>query len=215
MFYLVRGVLFRDRGEDLVAMLLTGIVFWRWFDSTIRRACNSVIAHTRIATQAYLPKLVVPMIAINAMGRRFLIILALYLVYLLFAKGGVPSTAGWFPLLLFVQFLLVVGLSIFLSAVVPFLPDLKIIIGNGLTLLFFASGIFFDISGLDEGTRQILYLNPMAYMIEAYRMVLVVGGPPEMDGLVYSSLFGLFFLILGCYLHQRYDMHYPKVLTSM
>jgi len=214
VFYLIRGVIFEHRADDLVGVLLCGIVFWRWFDSSVRRAANSVIANSRIATQAYLPKIVFPLIALNAMARRFLIILAFLLLFLVFYSG---LTLSWFylPGILLIQCLVILGIGVFLSAVVPFLPDLTIIINNGLTLLFFASGVFFDISVMEQTTQTLLYLNPMAVLITAYRDVLVFGGEPGTGGLLYCTLFGLVLLIVGCELHRRYDMLYPKLLTSM
>jgi hypothetical protein len=33
--------------------------------------------------------------------------------------------------------------------------------------------------------------------------------------LVYSAVFGFAILVVGCEIHRRYDMVYPKLLTSM
>jgi lipopolysaccharide transport system permease protein len=214
VFYIIRGVIFQ-RGEDYVGMLITGLVFWRWFDSSVRRSLNAITANAPLATQVYLPKIIFPLITMASMFRRFLIMLGMYVVFIAFYYGGFPSTAFFFPLLFLSQAILVLGVCLTVSALVPFLPDLRIIINNIMMMMFFISGIFFDLSMLSPDMHAILAYNPMAYLIDAYRKIFLFAEIPSLSGLLYVYSFGIVTTLFGGYLHHRFDRDYPKVISGM
>jgi lipopolysaccharide transport system permease protein len=116
------------------------------------------------------------------------------------------------PVLLLIQGVLVLGVAMLCAALVPFLPDLKFIIGTALTLMFFGSGVFFNIESvvLPEH-RGILYLNPMAGLITSYREILIGGNWPDWGYLLKVFASGVLILILAIGLVRRFDHVYPRV----
>jgi lipopolysaccharide transport system permease protein len=212
VFYLIFVMVFDRGGEDRVAFLLTGLVVWKWFATSIPQCANCISANVGLIRQVYIPKLVFPAMVVTTSTTKFLIVFALLLVFLIFT-GKSPS-AEWFalPVLMGVQLLVMLAIGSVLSAFVPFVPDLKLIIDNGMILLFFMSGIFFDISSASPEIKTYLYLNPMVGIIDNYRMVLLDGVWPDwfLLGTVFSiSLVGI---ALGWYLLRRFDRTYAKVI---
>jgi len=143
---------------------------------------------------------------------KFLIIFALLILFLLVM--GVTPSAAWLslPVLVAVQLLMMLAIGIVLASVVPFLPDLKLIIDNLMMVLMFVFGILFDISSLPEGMKAYLYLNPMAGMIESYRFVLLDGVWPDWLFLAKLVLLSTVGLMVGLGLLHRYDRIYVKVI---
>ena len=213
-FYSIKSVIYAGDEGNRILFLLTGIVFWRWFDSTVRRAAGSLITNAPLATQVYMPKLVFPCISIVSMFYRFSLLLLVYLCFLVFSEAEVFSSLVYLPLMLLVQFILIVGVSVFLSAVMPFFPDLQIILNNLLVFMFFCSGIFFDISRLEPSIREIFYLNPMARLIDVNRAVIIDGSQPDVQDVTYIFLVGISFLIVGLIMHAKLDRRYPKMLVG-
>ena len=80
-------------------------------------------------------------------------------------------------------------------------------------LLFFLSGIFFDIGAVSGRLHSILMLNPMAVLIDSYRTVLIQGQWPA--ALPLASIFAISLLGIGAAgaVLKRYDRVYPKVLV--
>jgi len=161
----------------------------------------------------YLPKYLFPAIVLVINTIKFAVIFGLLLVFLLL-YGFSPSEA-WLslPLLVLVQFLLIAMIAGLVSAFVPFVPDFRFLLDNLLMLLFFLSGIFFDISKASGELKFVLSLNPMAVIIDSYRAVLIEGQWP--NGLYLGGVFVI--SILGIWLTNRvfrhYDRIYPKVLV--
>ena len=214
VFYLVFGHLLQRGGEGFISFLLCGLVVWRWFVTSVSRGANAISANAGLMRQVYLPKYLFPAIVLVTSTLKFLIVFGLLLAYLLIFEA--PPSWAWvaLPLLLITQLLWSAACACVFAAIVPFVPDLKIIINNGLTLLFFMSGIFYDIGELSADAQFYFYLNPMATIIANYRLVLIEGGWPQLDAIGLSLAMSLIGLTIGIYLLTRYDRVYPKLVAS-
>jgi lipopolysaccharide transport system permease protein len=119
----------------------------------------------------------------------------------------------WFalPILIIVQFSFVLAVAMLASALIPFLPDLRVAIDNGLLLLFFVSGIFFNINEVHEPLQTYLYLNPMAGLIDGYRSIMIRGEWPNFNYLAQIFLVTILVGTFAALLLKRLDRVYAKV----
>jgi len=86
---------------------------------------------------------------------------------------------------LLVQLLLTVGFALILSALTVHFRDLKDILGNVMTLWFFATPIIYYWKVAPEKIRPLLNLNPFTHLAITYQEILffpadpaTAGGPP-------------------------------------
>ena len=107
---------------------------------------------------------------------------------------------------------LIAGLSLFAAAVVTLAQDLKLLLDNLMMMLFFVSGIFFDVDAIEEPMRGILLLNPMAVLLDAYRDVLLRAVWPDTMRLGGVCLLAVAFMAVGATLLVRFDRAYPKLV---
>ena len=213
VFYVVFSMLFDRGGPDFVPFLLCGLVAWRWFDASVRGGASSILLNGSLMNQVYLPKLIFPAVTVIANTIKFFIILAILLLFLLFY--GIEPSVSWLalPILVAVQFLVVLVVSCFLALLVPFFPDLNILITNAMTLLLFLSGVFFSIYDLPEKAHFWFFMNPMAVLIAAYRDVLISHRWPNWLQLGWVMVGCLVFGALVLWLAKRYDRVYPKLVS--
>lgn len=213
VFYVVFSMLFNRGGADFVPFLLSGLVAWRWFDASVLSAANSILLNGSLMNQVYLPKLIFPMVTVLANTMKFFIILAILLLFLM--VYGIDPSVSWLalPILIVVQFFVVLVTSSLLALLVPFFPDLNILITNAMTLLLFVSGVFFSIRDLPEQAHFWFFLNPMAVIIAAYRDVLMGHHWPDWMQLAAVLLGCLVFGVLVLFLAKRYDRVYPKLVS--
>jgi lipopolysaccharide transport system permease protein len=61
----------------------------------------------------------------------------------------------------------------------------------------FLSPIFYPTSALPDSLQSLLYLNPLTFVIEQSRNVLIWGALPDLSGLVIYSSIALSFAWLG------------------
>jgi lipopolysaccharide transport system permease protein len=213
VFYLVFVVIFQRRGDDQVLFLLTGLVVWKMFAASIPQCAMSIQSNAGLVRQMYIPKLLFPIMAVIKNAIKFFIILSLLIAFI--ALMGKEVNAAWvaLPLLIAIQLLLIVAAGMVLAAVVPFFPDFKMLIDNGMMLLFFLSGIIFDISNAPEKVKFYLSFNPVLIVVEGYRDILLSGVWPNVYHMSLISVFSLAVLVMGIYMMRKYDRVYAKILS--
>jgi lipopolysaccharide transport system permease protein len=212
VFYVVFGIVIQRGIEDFAPFLLCGLVTWKWFDGSLRQGCNAILINSGLIRQVYLPKYILPTVTILVLTVKFAVVFALLLLFLV-VYGFEP---GWswlaLPAILLTQLAFIAGCTLLAAAVVPFVPDLRVLIDNGLMLLFFLSGVFFDLSSASEEIRLFLELNPMAVLINEYRQVLMHGQMPSWGAVAVIVGVSVLLAGFGLYLLKRLDRRYPKVL---
>ena len=179
VFYFVFGVLLQRGTEDFVPFLLTGLVFWQWFQTTVMQCADVILANRYLLNQVFVPKYVFPAVVLTKNTVKFSIVLAMLVAFLL--SYGLRPSATWFaaPLVLAVGGVLVAGVAAFVASITPIVPDLRVVFDNGLRALLFLSGIFYDIDSLDRPFRTILQMNPVAIVIDNLRAVLLENQSPD------------------------------------
>lgn len=117
------------------------------------------------------------------------------------------------PLLMFLQGIFAVGLGYLLSTLNLFLRDTYHLVGVLLTVWMFATPIFYPAFLVQkEGFGWLLAINPMYWLIEAYRDVLLYGQfPPWLDLALFASVACLVFL-LGAAFFRSQKKRFPDLL---
>ncbi len=212
IFYVVFGVFMHTKTPHFALFLLIGLCQWQWFSATVLHACTSIYQNSHIMNAVDIPKIFFPLEIFLQDFFKYFFVVTLLAVFLLFYP--LPITKEWFGLMavFFVQGIFVLTVSIFVAAIVPFLPDLKFVIPACINILFFVSGIFFDVDSLIlPQHRPIMYLNPMAGLIREYRNIIIGGQWPDWMYLFYVTLGTLLFLWFALRILKKYNRVYPSI----
>lgn len=104
------------------------------------------------------------------------------------------------------------GFSWFLSSIGVFLRDVSQITGVFTTILLFLSPVFYPMSAIPEQYRMLIYLNPLTFIIEQARDVLMWGMLPDWPGLAVSFSGGILVAWLGFAWFQKTRRGFADVL---
>ena len=173
VFYFIFAVLFQRGTEDFVVFLLTGLVFWQWFQSTVVQCADTLTANRGLINQVYVPKYLFQAVVMLKNTAKFGVVLAVLVLFLL--AYGIRPSLTWLaaPVVLAVGGVLIAGVSLLVASITPFVPDLRIVLDNGMRALLFLSGIFYDINSFETPYRIVFQLNPLALLIDNLRAVLL------------------------------------------
>ena len=115
-------------------------------------------------------------------------VLVLLLCYL-FTYQEIHWAIVFFPILLIPFMLMIMGISWFLSAFGVFVREFDQTVGILRTMLLFLSPVLYSLESVPEEYRSLFYLNPITFIIEQARNVLLHGLSPDWSGLlIYTSL---------------------------
>jgi lipopolysaccharide transport system permease protein len=211
VMWMVFGVVLGFRTEDFTLFLLTGLVFWQWFKSCISHGGNAVLQANSLIQLVALPPVIFPIVMVLADTFKFVIVLTLLLVVLLITGHAQSATVLALPLVFLAQFALICAITIWVSAVVPFVPDLRFVIDNLLMAMMFLSGIFYDPSQVPPAVYEYFFYNPMAFLIREAREILMYQRWPHWNGLLFITMLSLLVSVLGALLLERLRRFYPKL----
>ena len=105
----------------------------------------------------------------------------------------------------------IAGATVLVAAITPFVPDLRVLIDNGMRALLFMSGIFYDIGSFQTPYRVVFELNPVALLIDNLRAALVRNQFPDWGELMAIFLLALVMGIAGLALMRANESRYAKI----
>jgi lipopolysaccharide transport system permease protein len=212
VFYIVFGLFLNQGAPDFVGFLLIGFAFWNWFVNSVSNASLSILGGQGLMLQVDIPKVFFPLgVVLQDLFKQFFVV-ALLLVFLLFYHT--PKSVTWIalPAIMVVQAMFVSACALLAATFVPFVPDLRYVIGTILNLLMFASGLFFDIDTIVQPQyRSYVFMNPMAGLLTNYRRVLMQAQWPNWWYLLEVSLASLVVLVIAVFILNRLDRLYPRI----
>jgi lipopolysaccharide transport system permease protein len=116
------------------------------------------------------------------------------------------------PLVLAPFVLLTLGVCWWLASIGVYVRDVGQTTGLVTTVLLFLSPVFYPISALPEEYRPLFHLNPLTFIIEQAREVLIWGHLPSWTGLALYSLAAVGFCWAGFAWFQKTRKGFADVL---
>ena len=129
--------------------------------------------------------------------------LCFVLTLLLVDRNGPGSFVLWLPVIVFLQFFLIVGLGLWLAPMNVFVRDLSLALPNLLTIVMFATPIFYSIDSMPVLLRRASHANPFYLIAEAYRTTLLQHRAPDGVGLIYVFALAMMLVVSGLRAFRR------------
>jgi lipopolysaccharide transport system permease protein len=175
---------------------LAGITVWNYFTACLNDTSDTFKKNASIFGKVYFPRVIMPLSVVISnllkFGIQFLIFIVFYLYYYL--QGSAVSlniTILFFPLLVALMGVLGLGLGMIISSLVTKYRDFTYLIGFGVQLLMYLSAVMYPMILIKEKLPRYGWLveyNPLAYVIETSRYMLLNVGQISFLGLVYTLL---------------------------
>lgn len=166
------------------AFLFTGLLVYNWFSSALMFATGAVVNNRELIKRPGVPFIILPMVTVASTLAHFILALPVLFGLLLASRIDVASVALLLPVVMAVQFVLTLSLAYPLATVHVWFRDTQHFLRVGLQLLFYLTPIFYEASMIPERWQTAYHLNPMVYVIESYRAVLLHGRAPEWEPLL-------------------------------
>lgn len=195
VYTFVFSVVFKARWEggtesktEFAIVLFTGMIVYALFAECVNRAPGLVLSNTNYVKKVVFPLEILPWVTLGSALFHAAISLAVLLAFYLMVNLSLQWTVFWLPVLLLPFVWLVMGLSWLLASLGVYLRDVGQTIGIITTVMMFLSPLFYPVSALPEEYRPLMHFNPLTFIIEQAREVVVWGRAPDWPGVgVYTA----------------------------
>lgn len=178
------GMVFQSRSGpgqtpwQYLLVLLTGLLPWMIFAEGISSASSAITANAGLVTKMLFPIEVLPVAKVVGTAASGLVGLCV-LSGLLAAMQYVGWALLLLPFLLVAQVAFMVGLAWILSALNVAVRDTSQVLPLALMVGMFLSPVVYTNEMVPTALAAVFALNPMAYFLDGYRMILLAGRSPS------------------------------------
>lgn len=173
---------------------LAGITVWNYFTACLNGTSDTFKANAAIFGKVYFPRIITPLSVVISnlikFGIQFFIFIAFYCYY--YFQGAnlyLNSFLLFFPVLIVIMGILGLGLGMLISSMVTKYRDFSYLVTFGIQLLMYLSAVMYPMELIKSKLPKFSWIveyNPLAYIIETSRYMLINVGEISAFGLIYT-----------------------------
>ncbi len=173
-----------EESRTQVALILfVGMIVHGIFAEVLNRSSSLILNHVNFVKKVIFPLEILPIVAMGATLFHGCASLAVLLAACLLLNGYLYWTTLLLPLVLLPLVVLVLGFAWFVASLGVFLRDLGQVIGLFTMIMLFLSPVFYPATALPESIQPWFMANPLTFIIEQARDVVIWGHAPNWAGL--------------------------------
>ena len=184
---------------------LAGITVWNYFTACLNDTSDTFKKNASIFGKVYFPRVIMPIsIVISNLlkfGIQFTIFIGFYIYF--FIKGAEISLNEFtifFPLLIIIMGFLGLGLGMIISSLVTKYRDFSYLVSFGVQLLMYLSAVMYPMALIVAKIPNYAWIvkyNPLAYVIESTRFMLLNVGKITLLGLLNTLVVTIIVFFVG------------------
>lgn len=190
---------------------LAGIIIWNYFTSCLNETSDTFKKNASIFGKVYFPRAIMPIATVVTnlvkLGIQLLIFIGFYIFYL---ANGLENTLSYkivfFPFLVVIMGMLGLGLGMIISSMVTKYRDLTFLVSFGVQLLMYISAVMYPMALIKEKLPKlgwIIEYNPLAYVVETSRYLLLNEGTVSVSGLLYTAVVTMVVFLFGLVIFNK------------
>jgi lipopolysaccharide transport system permease protein len=172
-----------DNSLEYSLVLFAGLILFNFLVECISRAPTLVLANPNYVRKVVFPLEVLPWVSVAAALFHTMLTLAAWIVFYLLVHRSLHWTIVYIPLLLFPLTFVAAATGWFLSATGVFIRDVNQLIPPITQALMFLSPLFYSVHDVPPLFQKILLANPLSFVIEQARAIMIWGQSPDFAGL--------------------------------
>lgn len=206
-------------------VMLAGILVWSAFAETLSRATNCLVENSNLIQKVVFPsEILPPYLTVSSVVNMLIGLPVVLLGVLAFTDLGLGAPLVLAPVLLGLQLLFTMGLGYALATVNLYLRDTIHVVGVATTVWMFSTPIFYPpqlvanakVELGDSGRvlhfNWLLEVNPMHWLIDSWRRVLIFNHWPDPELLLRFGVVAVLVFASGAWLFMAKRRDFPDLL---
>jgi lipopolysaccharide transport system permease protein len=196
-----------------ILFYLAGVTIWTYFADCLKMTSDVFTKNQNLFGKVYFPRAVVPLSIIISNLIKFGIQLFLFFGFFLFfylkgAEISLTKEVLFFPALLAIMAFMSLGLGMIISSMTSKYRDLTFLIQFGIQLFMYATPVVYPASIVTGRFKNLLWLNPMTSILEAFKHMFLGQGQFDLFWLGYSAVFTVIIFLLGLAVFNRTEKNF-------
>ncbi len=216
IFSEVLGLRFRELAGDSSLnyglYMYCGLLPFLAFQGALNQGVNIIRRNSDLVERVVFPLEILPMSAsLTSLIQNFLGVPALMLV-LLVLEQRLEWTVFMLPLIMVPQLLFTLGLAYLVAVAGTYVPDVRETLRGVVRATFFVTPIIWPPEKAPESLRFLVDYNPLAFLVEAYRGLILSGELSGVASTIYFSLFAVALFAVGLVAFNRAKHNFVDML---
>lgn len=216
VYTFVFSIVLRGGIEQFAVFLICALLPFNFLSNSVNYGAGCIIANSNLVNKIYFPREIIPLSIVMSNLINFFFELAAMFIVLGVLGYKFYMFLYLLPLLILVQFFLVVGMTLLVSALNVFFRDLQHLITILMMVWFFGTPIIYPLSMVPEKFQVYLKINPMTIFADYYRNIFYyvkypenAGFPSAVDTLMALGITVLIFFI-GYFVFKKLEPRFAE-----
>lgn len=213
VFSLIFGRLARMPTDGLPypVFVYSALLPWLLFANSVGTSANSLVGSAHLITKIYFPRLIIPLSSAGV-GLLDFAFAGIVLVGMMLWYGiGLTWQLLALPLLLAAVLFTALGVGTWLSALTAAYRDFRYVVPFALQIWMFATPVVYPASVVPAQWQWVLWLNPMAGLIEGFRAAFL-GLPFNWLGIGVSLAISVVVFVVGIAYFEKLERRVADIL---
>ncbi len=212
IFYFVFKIVMKFNIKEYSLFLISGLFPWQWISNSITGGAGSFIGNASLIKKVIFPRFFLPLAQVLNDAFHFIVSIPVIIVFLLFYHK-MPSLDWlfYFPLMLIPTFIIVYGFSLLVASMNIFFRDIQYIIGLIMTLLFYLTPVFYDMSFVPKRYKNFVLINPFTPLITNWREMFMHNCINFTDYAL-SIFYSIIVLLVGFIVYKKLQSRFAEVI---
>lgn len=177
--------------------LFVALLPWTLFANSLSSAANSLISSSSLITKIYFPRTILVISTIIAKIIDFFFAISILVIYMVVYQIPITWNILWVIPIFLIQQIFTLGLALFFAAANLLYRDIQFLLNMILLLWMYITPVIYPADLVPDKYRLLFQINPMAVFINAYRQVILGGGPPKYSSLLVGLVVSTIVLLIG------------------
>ena len=200
-----------SEGYPYPVFVYTGLLPWTFFANTLSTSSNSLVNSSALISKIYFPRLIVPLSSMGVGLVDLLISMSILLLLMFFYHIAWSIQILIVPFLVMGIFVTVLGVGLFLSALIVTYRDFRFVIPFMVQIWMYITPVVYGVDFIPVQWRWLLFLNPMTGYIDNFRAAFL-GKPFNWDSLSIAVTLSLLLLGIGAAYFGKVERRFADVI---
>lgn len=212
VYSIIFGALLAGGDPTYHIYICVALIPWTYFTTAITQSSFTIIGNADIIKKVYFPREILPISVVTSGAVNFVISTLMILFFVLLSGIGLSWYLLLYPVILLVQYVLLLGIGFIVSSITVYFRDLEHIIGIILLAAFYGTPIVYKLEQLPVYLQGVMKLNPMTHIINAYRDIFYYQQMPNMVNLGILFAISVALLIVGYFIFKKLQKGFAEQL---